>query len=133
MGNDKYTAQGSIILEELTINLDLIAAAAELGCPNYVCGVNYVDSLSLYTNAGLAIDYLAELLATAEKHGVRLAVYNCRWGNWVVEPRSWELVLGHLPKVGIKYDLPTVSMMAAYLQEMRTGENVLTTSISRVR
>ncbi|NLH30310.1 MAG: sugar phosphate isomerase/epimerase [Firmicutes bacterium] len=119
-GADKHTAQGSIIPEELTINQDLIAAAAELGCPNYVCGVSYVDSLSLYTNAGLAIDYLAKLLDTAEKHGVKLAVYNCRWGNWVAEPQSWELVLGHLPEVGIKYD-PSHCVYDGgdYLQETR--------------
>ena len=119
-GTEKFTAQGSIVPEELTINQDLIAAAGELGCPNYVCGVNYVDSLSLYTNAGLAIDYLSELLASADKHGVRMSVYNCRWGNWVAEPRSWELVLGHLPEVGIKYD-PSHCVYDGgdYLQEMR--------------
>ncbi len=119
-GTDKLTAQGTVIQEELEINQELIAVTGKLGCPNYVCGVNYVESLSLYENAGLAIDYLSKLQTEAKKCGVQLSVYNCRWNNWIVEPRSWELVLGHLPKVGIKFD-PSHCIYDGgdYLQEMR--------------
>ncbi len=117
---NKFTEQGEVIQDELEINQRLIEVAGELGCPNYVCGVNYLKDLSLYNNAGLAIDYLSNLLNTAEKYGVKVAVYNCRWNNWIVDPRSWELICGHLPQLGIKFD-PSHSIYAGgdYLQEIR--------------
>jgi len=117
---DKFTANGEVILEELENNQRLIQAASELNCPNYVCGVNYLENMSLYANATLAIEYLSKLLNTADDYGVRLAMYNCRWNNWIVEPRSWELILGHLPKLGIKYD-PSHCVYDGgdYLQEIR--------------
>ena len=60
--------------------------------------------MSYYENCGLAIRYFEELLALGKETGVKIAVYNCRWNNFVCCDPAWTLILGHLPELGIKYD-----------------------------
>lgn len=118
-GSDRINAQG-VIEEELRISYRLIDAASELGCPNFVCGINDVDGLSLYAKSSYAIEYLSKLIEYGKAKNVSISTYNCSWNNFVVEPTAWSIIHGHLPELGIKFD-PSHSRYGGrdYLKEMR--------------
>lgn len=109
---------GSIDPFELELARDLMNVAARLGCPNYVCGCNYVPERSKFSNYASAISFFESVLSSAPE-GVRVSVYNCRNSNFVNTEEAWSLVLGHLPALGLKYD-PSHSIYAGsdYLQEL---------------
>ena len=119
-GMTRIDDNGEIIPEALQADKNVIEAASIIGCPVYNCGVNYVDGKSFYENCNIAIDYLGKLIEFAKDKGVKIAVYNCRWENFVVEPKVWEVVLSALPELGIKYDIShCIYDNGNYLAEMR--------------
>lgn len=119
-GMTRIDDNGNIIPEALQADKNIIEAASIIGCPVYNCGVNYVDGKSFYENCNIAIDYLGKLIDFARDKGVKIAVYNCRWENFVVEPKVWEVVLSALPELGIKYDIShCIYHDGNYLAEMR--------------
>jgi len=119
-GMTRIDDNGNIIPEAFQNDINLIEAASVIGCPVYNCGVNYVNSKSFYENCNIAVDYLGKLIEFAKDKGVKIAVYNCRWENFVVEPKVWEVVLSALPELGIKYDIShCVYDNGNYLAEMR--------------
>ena len=79
-------------------------AAAALGAKTFVCGCNYDDSVSLFRNYDNAIRFLGPLCERGRKKGVKVAVHNCDWNNYIVSPKQWEVVLGELPDLYIKFD-----------------------------
>jgi sugar phosphate isomerase/epimerase len=89
---------------EFEKNCRLIDAAARLHAPVFVTGVNYVDALSYEDNLAYAVAYLKELHTYAQEKKIELAVYNCRWGNFIIGPDTWDVVLKAVPGLGIKYD-----------------------------
>ena len=95
---------GVIVAEELDKNIRLMNAAAEVGCPVFVCGCNYDPSISRYKNYGAAIEYFTKITEEANKLGIKAAVYNCDWGNFVCHSRAWDFVLEEVPDLWIKYD-----------------------------
>ncbi len=119
-GMERIDENGNIIEEALQHDKNLIDAALIIGCPVYNCGVNYIDGLSYYQNCENAINYLRILIDYARVKNVKIAVYNCRWDNFVVEPKVWEIVLSALPELGIKYDIShCIYHNGDYLAEMR--------------
>lgn len=119
-GSDKLDEQGEIIEEELHNNYLLIDAASQLGCTVMNTGVNYVEGLSYFENIRRAIGFLEKLLAYGKQRGVKIAVYNCRWNNYICSPEQWKLVHGHLKELGIKYDSShCIYDGGDYLQEMK--------------
>lgn len=98
--NDK----GKINPEVIDLNFKLIDAAAKVGASVFVCGCNYDDSISLYKNYTLAIEYFGRVTEYATKYGITTAVYNCDWNNFVHSDREWQVVHGELPELMIKYD-----------------------------
>ena len=102
-GTERLTKQG-INKNELNINLRMIDACAQLGSPVYVTGVNYVSEISEDENIKYAITYLKTLTAYAKERNVKVAVYNCRWNNFIVGPNTWDIFLQEVPGLGIKYD-----------------------------
>lgn len=104
-GAMRIREDGSIDPEKLEEDLTLIRAAGELGCPVYNCGVNYIESRSYEDNCRSAIDYLSKLLDCGRENGVKIAVYNCDWCNFIYEAKAWGVVLSALPELGIKYDV----------------------------
>ncbi len=118
-GSDRIGKNG-IIEEELKRSYQLIDAAANLGCGNFVCGCNYVEELSYYENCTLAIEYFSKLLEYGKAKNVNISVYNCHWNNFVHNSMAWTIIHGHLPDLGIKFD-PSHSRYAGsdYLKEMR--------------
>lgn len=119
-GSDRIAPDGSLVEEELQASYRLIDAAAELSCPNFVCGVNYLEGLSFYQNCTSAIAYFTKVIEYASARGVTVSVYNCRWNNYVHSPETWKIIAGHLPELGIKYD-PSHSRYDGgdYLLEMK--------------
>jgi len=96
--------QYGIIKNELNINLKLIDACTKLGSPIFVTGCNYVESISYERNMEYALSYLKELSQYAKPKGVKIAVQNCRWNNFLVGPDTWDVILDQIPGIGIKYD-----------------------------
>lgn len=109
---------GTVDPEEVEIAKDLMRIAASLNCPNYVCGCAYVQEISKFSNYASAIQFFQTVLDNAPE-GIKVSVYNCRKGNFVNTQEDWEIVHGHLPGLGIKFD-PCHSIYAGsdYLQEL---------------
>lgn len=119
-GMQRIDDNGEIIPEAFQADKNIIEAASIIGCPVFNCGVNFVEGKSFYENCNIAIDYLGKLIDFAKDKGVKIAVYNCRWENFVVEPKVWEVVLSALPELGIKYDIShCIYDNGNYLAEMR--------------
>ena len=81
-----------------------IDVTAKIGCPVFNMGVNYCEELSLYKNYEFAISCLREMVEYAGERGVTLAVYNCSWNNFIVSEKHWEVVLGEIPELMLKFD-----------------------------
>ena len=101
--NHNLNENGSINNEKATMYYDLLDAAIYLGAKTFVCGMNYDESISLYKNYQNAISFFGELIKRANGK-IKIAIQNCNWNNFVVSPREWEVVLGELPELMIKYD-----------------------------
>ena len=84
--------------------LTLLDTAIDLGAKTFVCGCNYDDSISLFRNYENAISFFGALTERAKGKNIRVAVQNCEWRNFVVSPKQWEVVLGELPELAIKFD-----------------------------
>lgn len=116
--SDILLPDGTIDPEEQKLAGELAEFSAKFHCPNYICGCNYVPSVSKFSNFAAAITFFQGVLDSAPA-GVSVSVYNCRKKNFVNTPEAWSLVLGHLPQLGIKFD-PSHSRYAGsdYLQEL---------------
>lgn len=102
--NSQPNNGGYLNADAYALNLRLLDAAHEVGAPVFVCGCNYSKEISLYRNYTFAIEYFSRLLERTEKYGMKLAVYNCSWENFIYSPEQWKVVLGELPSLMIKYD-----------------------------
>lgn len=118
-GTDRILPDGTFNDSELNSDLLLIEAAGKVGCTNFICGCNYIESLSYFENCRLAISYLEILMQKGEECGVLVSTYNCHWNNFITNDMAWTMIHGHLPKLGIKFD-PSHSIYAGgnYLSEM---------------
>lgn len=103
-GEDKIDGTGKVLPEALQNTKRLIDVGAALGAPVFNTGVNYVESLSYLDNLNAAAAYLRAAVAYGEARGVKVAVYNCDWNNYVRKPDVWRILLEAVPGLGIKYD-----------------------------
>ena len=111
---------GDIIPAALQHDKNLIELAGFLGCPVYNTGCNYIEGKSYYENCLFAINYFKTLIDFAAPLGVKIAVYNCDWCNFVYNEKAWSPILGALPELGIKYDTShAINRRSNYLREMR--------------
>ncbi len=128
-GAIRLDEEGNIIEKMLQEDMDIIKAASIMGCPVFNCGCNRVQSLSYYENCQRAIEYFGKLLDFARPLGVKIAVYNCGWNNFIYDDKAWEIVLGALPELGIKYDVSHCFAHGGdrnYLRELRDwGHKIL--------
>jgi len=125
-GETRIKEDGSIDEDKLRHDLNLIEAAGKLGCPVYNCGCNYTKDKTYKENCEIAIDYFKILLEKGSECGVKIAVYNCDWGNFVFNEKAWNIILPELPDLGIKYDTShCLGRHGDYLREMRDwGERI---------
>jgi sugar phosphate isomerase/epimerase len=103
-GPDRIDENGDLVEVELQASYKLIDACAALGAPVFMCGCNYIKGLSFPANCRAAIKYFSTLVDYATPKGVKVAVYNCDWNNFVYNPRAWDVILPEVPGLGIKYD-----------------------------
>lgn len=101
--NHDIQAGGIILPEKKQKYFELLDTAVELGAKTFVCGVNLDKGISLYKNYQNAIGFLSELIDRADGR-IRVAVQNCHWNNFLDVPRHWDVVLGELPELWLKYD-----------------------------
>ena len=101
--NHDLQAGGVIDPEKKERYFALLDTAIALGAKTFVCGCNYDESISLYRNYQNAIGFFSELIARADGR-IRVAVQNCSWNNFVVDPAQWSVIHGELPELWIKYD-----------------------------
>lgn len=101
--NHDLVVDGKLVEVRVAKYQALLLTARELGAKTFVCGINYDQSISLYQNYGLAIAFFSKLVKLADGK-IKVAVQNCDWNNYVVSPREWEVILGEIPELMIKYD-----------------------------
>ena len=97
-------SKAGIVGEELELECRLIDAAAKLHAQVYITGCNFVEELSYMKNCQYAVEYFGKLIEHAKPYGIKVAVYNCRWNNFVCDDMAWTMILGELPDLYIKYD-----------------------------
>ena len=102
--NHELLKDGKIDYAKLDSYKELLDAAAYLGSRTFVCGCNYDNSISLYKNYTNAIEVFGALCDHAKGKNIKVAVQNCDWNNFVVSPKHWEIILGEIPELCIKYD-----------------------------
>ena len=101
--NHDLQADGIILPDKKEKYFALLDTAIELGAKTFVCGVNKDRSISLYKNYANAIDFLGSLIERAAGK-IKIAVQNCHVNNFIITPKEWEVVLGELPELYLKYD-----------------------------
>lgn len=118
-GMPRIDEAGEIIPAALQHDKNLIDLASFLGCPVYNVGCNYTKGKDYFENCRIAVNYFGILLDYAADKNVKIAVYNCDWDNFVVDPKAWSAVLGALPALGIKYDTShCINRRGDYLKEI---------------
>jgi sugar phosphate isomerase/epimerase len=119
-GDTRINEDGTVNEAGYKSDLELIEAAAKINCPVYNCGVNYINSKSYEENVEIAIAYLTELVKFGKQKGVKIALYNCGWNSFVIEPKAWGKILPRVNGLGIKFDLShTVGRGGDYFVELR--------------
>ena len=102
--NHDVAENGVINAEKAKSYYELLDAAIYLGAKTFVCGINRDESVSLYRNYTNAIEFFGGLCEHAKGKGIKVAVQNCNWNNFVVSPFDWDVVLGEVPDLWLKYD-----------------------------
>ena len=102
--NHELLCDGKVNYEKLDSYKQLIDNAAYIGARTFVCGCNYDNSISLYKNYTNAIEVFGSLCDYAKDKNIKVAIQNCDWNNFVVSPKQWEVILGEIPHLYIKYD-----------------------------
>lgn len=122
--NHEINKGGRLDKEKLDLYFNTLDAAKEIGSKVFVCGINYDDSVSKYKNYTAAIELFGLLLQRAGD--MKIAVANCDWNNFVVTPADWEIVIGELPALTIKYDCShAYNRGSDYLREINDwGEHI---------
>jgi len=97
----------------------LVDLCQDIGAPCFVTGAGHAENRTLEENVERASSFFGSLLDYAKGKNVRVALYNCHWGNFAFGPDSWRMLLPRLPELGLKYD-PSHTFYDGrdYLQEL---------------
>jgi sugar phosphate isomerase/epimerase len=99
ISDDIDLAQHEIMMTER-----LIDAAADLGASIFVTGGGHAEQRQHKENCRRAVDVLGRFVEAGAARGLKVALYNCHWGNFAFAPCSWKEILPDLPTLGIKFD-----------------------------
>lgn len=126
--NPNVNISGKLDEAEMKSIEDLLDAAIAVKSPVFVCGINYAEDISLFKNYCIAVEYFGKIIerAKASGSGIKVAVYNCDWNNFVHSDAVWDVVLGELPELWIKYDCShAMNRGQDYLSEInKWGERI---------
>lgn len=103
-GRDRIADDAATRAREEASAIALMEWCARHEVPTFVCGAGPDRGRPAEECARRAVDAFGRLVEYGRRLGVRVAVYNCNWGNCVDRPEMWEIVLGAIPQLGIKYD-----------------------------
>lgn len=103
-GMPRVDEKGEVIPAARQHDLNLIDLCEKVGCPVYNVGCNWTEGKTFYENCQIAIGVFSYLIGYARDKGVKIAVYNCDWDNFVYNDKAWSVVLSALPELGIKFD-----------------------------
>lgn len=103
-GSFRLSEDATINETEFQNDCRLIDLAARLETPVFVAGCNYAGAKSAYENLMGAVAYFERLLDHAKGSGVKIAVCNCDWNNFLCADPMRDIVLGHLPELCVKFD-----------------------------
>ena len=103
-GETRVDDDGKVVPAALQHDHNIIDLAAALSCPVVNVGMNRAKNITMLDNYKIAAEYFAGLLDYAKARGIKLATYNCDWGNIVYDDSAWSVVHNQLPELGIKYD-----------------------------
>jgi sugar phosphate isomerase/epimerase len=116
-GRDRLNKDLTVNEKERNDEYDLIDFCEKVGCPVYICGVNYVEGFSYYSNISAAINYIQSLVDYAAGRE-KICTYNCSWNSYIDKPHEWDIIHGHIKELGIKFDPShTVNGGRDYMQE----------------
>ncbi len=116
--NHDLAENGVVSADKAAQYVELMEAAIYVGAKTFVCGINKDKSISLYQNYVNAIAFFKMLVERANGR-IKVAIQNCDWNNFIVSPKEWEVVLGEIPELCIKYDAShAYNRRADYLAEM---------------
>ena len=96
--NNNIQENGVIVPERLSLYLELMETAIELGAKVFVVGCNRDKSISLYRNYENAVSFFRTLIERADGR-IKVAVEHCDWNNFITSPKQWEIVLDELPEL----------------------------------
>ncbi len=117
--NSLTNVGGKLDESAMAYHFKMIDAAAKIGSPVYVCGINRDEDVSLFKNYVAAVDFFSALCEEGKKKNVQVAVYNCSWGNFVYTSKDWRIVLSEVGDLKIKYDCSHNAYRAGdYLEEL---------------
>ncbi len=99
ISSDKNEARRHLADAKMIVDL-----CQDIGAPCFVTGAGHAENRPLEENCWRALEFLAELIDYGKERGVRIALYNCHWGNFAFGPDAWTDLLPQLPELGLKYD-----------------------------
>jgi len=103
--SQQYNADDRAVAEEsMRQARAMIDLCADISCPLMVTCGGDAGNRSLEENARRAVDSFGAMIDYGKPRGVRIAVYNCHITNFSYGPDAWQLILPHLPELGIKFD-----------------------------
>ncbi len=103
-GRNYISDDADLARREIADTERLIETAAELGASVFVTGAGHAEQREHTENCRRAVDILGRFVEAGAARGLKVALYNCHWGNFAFAPPSWNRILPELPDLGIKYD-----------------------------
>lgn len=104
-GQNRIKPNGETDASELEKDMAMIEVCHDIKCPVYVCGCNYIETLTYDENCDIAVERFQKLVNLGKQKNVKIAAYNCDWKNFVNQPKAWDKILPRVEGLGIKYDL----------------------------
>lgn len=103
-GRNYISDDAELAQREIAQTERLMDAAAELGASVFVTGGGHAEQRDHKENCRRAIDVLGRFVEAGAARGLKVALYNCHWGNFAFGPCSWKQILPEVPDLGIKFD-----------------------------
>ncbi len=103
-GRNYISDDADLATREIGNTERMIDAAAELGASVFVTGAGHAEQRDHKENCRRAVDVLGRFVDVGAARGLKVALYNCHWGNFAFAPPSWQRILTELPDLGLKFD-----------------------------
>lgn len=97
-------SNGLLNEKQILIDKKLIECCVEVNTKVFVTGFNYDENITLLANYNNAVSYFKIITEYAKELGIKVAVYNCDWNNFIYDEEAWKIVLGEVEDLYIKYD-----------------------------